>query len=74
MSYMLTHMHVLTQGLTVTGPEDVENAGRLGSCDQLEPRGGARSCPLKRLILGEVCETGEQTYVWLMFSVGDCLN
>lgn len=65
---MLTHMRVLTQRLTVTDTEDVENAGRFGSCDQLEPRGDARSCPLKRLILGEVCEIVEQIRVWLTLS------
>lgn len=49
--YMLTHMYMLTQGLALTSTEDVENAGkhlRLGSCDQLEPKHNARSCPLNR--------------------------
>lgn len=54
--YTLTHMHILTQGLAVTAPEDVKNPGkcvRLGSCDQVEPKGNA-SCPLNRLILRRV--------------------
>lgn len=49
MSYMLTHMPILTQGLAVPGPEDV----RLGTCEQVEPKGNA-SCLLSRLILGKV--------------------
>jgi len=70
-SYTLTHMHILTQGLAVTGPEDVENVGkhlRPGSCDQLGPKGDARSCPLDRLMLVEVCEGVEQICVWVMLS------
>lgn len=66
---MLTHMHILTQGLAVTGPEAVENAGKhlkWGSCDQLEPKGDARSCPLNRLILGEGVR------VWSRFVSGLC--
>lgn len=56
MIYMLTHMHILTQGLAVTGPEDVKNTGkcvRLGSCDQMETKGN-ESYLLDRLMLRRV--------------------